>query len=134
MKTGIKLFFSSLFLSLLLILPSLVAAQETQVPEPSTDLTSRLRSVALFGGYNVEGPTITTVIGTVIRVALSFLGIIFLVMMVIAGYNWMTASGNDETIKKSKGTIKQAIIGLIVVLFSYAIWNFLFARLISGGI
>jgi hypothetical protein len=98
-----------------------------------TGLMSRLSSVAYSGGFNTgeSALTLPQIIGTVIRVALSFLGAIFIALIIMAGYRWMTASGNEEDIKKAKGTIKQAVIGLCLTLFSYAIWVFIFQRLIS---
>lgn len=73
------------------------------------------------------------VISFVIRAALSLLGVIFIVIMVFAGYRWMTASGNEEAIKKSQESIKRAIIGLIIVVLAYAITAFVFGQLPFAG-
>ena len=39
---------------------------------------------------------IRLIIARIIRVALSLVGIILVVLMIYAGYLWMTAGGNDE--------------------------------------
>jgi ABC-type nickel/cobalt efflux system permease component RcnA len=52
--------------------------------------------------------------------------------MVIAGFTWMTSSGNEEKIKKATATIKAATIGLILTLSAWAIWKFIFERLVLG--
>jgi len=57
---------------------------------------------------------------------LGLLGIIFLVLMITAGYKWMIASGNEEKITEAKDTIFRAIIGLIITVGAYAITYFVF--------
>lgn len=69
------------------------------------------------------------IIGTVISVALGLLGVIFLVLMIYAGYNWMTARGEEEKVSSAKDTIVRAVTGLIIVIGSYAAWKFIFSKL-----
>lgn len=61
------------------------------------------------------------VIGSVINVALSLVGLTFLVLMVYGGYLWLTSRGDEAQIEKSKEIIKSAIIGLVLVMSAYAI-------------
>ncbi len=65
--------------------------------------------------------SINTSISQVIGIVLSFLGVLFLVLIIIAGYQWMTAGGNEEQIKKAWERIRNSIIGLVIVLAAYAI-------------
>lgn len=60
----------------------------------------------------------------VIYIILYLLGIIFLAMILYSGIRWMTAGGNEQSIDRAKGTIKQAIIGLIIVVGAYALSYF----------
>lgn len=86
----------------------------------TTDLDKQ--DAALMNATNLGGNTdLATIISTLITVVLGFLGIIFLVLTVSAGFKWMTSQGNEEDIKKAKGTIKNSIIGLIIVIAAYAI-------------
>ncbi|MFH1427888.1 MAG: pilin [Patescibacteria group bacterium] len=78
------------------------------------------------------GEGIGAIMATVIQAFLSLLGIIFLFLILIAGYNWMTASGDEEKITKAKVTINRAIIGLIIVISAYAITYFVFNHLPWG--
>ncbi len=64
------------------------------------------------------------VIGTLINVFLSILGIIFLVLVLYAGFLWMTAAGSPDKVTKAKTLLAQAIIGMILILASFAISNF----------
>ncbi|MBP9731940.1 MAG: hypothetical protein KBD29_00570 [Candidatus Magasanikbacteria bacterium] len=78
-------------------------------------------------GGNV--PTdLTVVVGNVIKTVLSLVGIIFLVLTVYAGYLWMTARGEDEQVSKAKEIIKSSIMGLFIVVSSYAITVFITSR------
>lgn len=78
-------------------------------------------------GGNV--PTdLTVVVGNVIKTVLSLVGIIFLVLTVYAGYLWMTARGEDEQVTKAKEIIKSSIMGLFIVVSSYAITVFITSR------
>ena len=73
--------------------------------------------------------TLTEITGLIVGIFLSLIGIIFLLLMIFAGYNWMTAQGEEEKVSKAKDTIARSIIGLIIVLGSYAVWKFIFSRL-----
>lgn len=74
---------------------------------------------------------IEDVVGVAIRTALTLVGLIFLVLMVYAGYLWMTARGEETQIDKAKGIISAAIIGLVVVMGAYAITALVTSKL--GG-
>lgn len=72
-------------------------------------------------------------VGALVSVLLGFLGIVFFLLILYAGFNWMTAQGNSDKIDKSKDTIQSAALGLIVILAAYAITNFVFTELNVGG-
>lgn len=87
--------------------------------------TSQLNSTA---GYN-EGADALTIVRIVITVILSLLATIFLFLLIFAGFKWMTAAGDTEDIKKAKGIIQSAIIGLVITLASYGITYFIFNQM-----
>ena len=68
-------------------------------------------------------------VAALIGCALRLVGVIFLILMVYGGITWMTASGNDKSVEKAKGTISRAAIGLIIVILAYAITLFVINRL-----
>ncbi len=78
-------------------------------------------------GNNIpfEKPGVPDIIGTVVGAALSFIGILFFVLIIYGGITWMTAAGNETQISKAKNLIISAIIGLIIVLAAYAITSFI---------
>ena len=68
---------------------------------------------------------IPSIIGTIVGALLSFIGILFFVLVIYGGYLWMTARGNEEQVGKSISIITQAAIGLIIVAAAYLITRFL---------
>jgi hypothetical protein len=63
-------------------------------------------------------------VGVIIGSILAFLGLIFFVLVIYAGFLWMSARGNDTQIKDAQKIMKSAIIGLLIVLSAYIITAF----------
>jgi len=103
----------------------------THAAKQITDAPSQLTSVAGPTGINSE-VSVPQYVGNVIKWALSAVGLIFFILMVYAGFKWMLARGNDEGITKARDTVFGAIIGLAIVVASYAITNFITDRVIKG--
>lgn len=61
-------------------------------------------------------------LGNVVFALLSFIGVVFTILMVYGGYTWMLARGNESEIERAKHIIRSAIIGLVVTLAAYSIW------------
>lgn len=57
----------------------------------------------------------------IIQWVLSFVGVLFLGLMIFGGFTWMTSGGNKENIDKARKTVVSAAIGLIIILSAYAI-------------
>ncbi len=57
---------------------------------------------------------------------LGFLGLVSVIMMIYGGYRYLTAGGNEESVDKAKTVIKNALVGLIIVVLSYVIALFVF--------
>jgi len=112
----------------LILISQTASAQLLNKTEGLTTMTDTVAGTAGMGNVSVG-----YLAAKVIQVVLGLLAIIFLVLMIIAGFDWMTAAGNDEKVKKSTATIKTAIIGLIIVLGAYAITYFVFKYLPFAG-
>lgn len=88
------------------------------------------QEAAFSGSSGLESSLeIGAIVQVVIETILSLLGIIFVGLLVYAGYLWMTAAGNEDKVQKSMDIIKRAIIGLIIVVSAYAITAFVFKSL-----
>ena len=69
-------------------------------------------------------PAVVTLIGNVIATGLSFIAIIFFILMLYGGLLWMTARGHEDQITQALKTIEAAIIGIIIVVGSYALTTY----------
>lgn len=76
--------------------------------------------------------TVPTAVGYVLGQATFYLGILLFLLVVYAGFMWMTASGNEEKISKAKGMLFTVSTGLVIVLSAYAIVRFVFGNLVTG--
>ncbi|MCK4539696.1 IPT/TIG domain-containing protein [Candidatus Parcubacteria bacterium] len=68
---------------------------------------------------------IRTLIVNIIRYALTFLGIIAVVMIMYGGFIWMTSNGQPDRVQKAKNILIAAAIGLIIVISAFAIVTFI---------
>ncbi len=96
------------------------------------EITNNTGAVQVGAGYSA-GATLGSVVAVIIKGFLGVLGIIFVILMIVAGFNWMTAAGEEEKINKAKDTLRAAIIGLIIVVSAYAITYFVFENLPGSG-
>jgi hypothetical protein len=92
-----------------------------------------LKGFADSAGYDVaKNNDPNTVIGAAIKAFLSILGVVFLFLIIYGGWLWMTAQGNEQKVDQAMGTIRTAIIGLIIILAAYAISYYVFSVLATG--
>ncbi len=85
---------------------------------------NKLENVGTAGGYaEADEHTIAETAGQIVGVFLGFLGIIFIILTIYGGFRYMTARGNDEQAKEALKIIRYAIVGLVIVVGSYAIYK-----------
>jgi|TARA_Y100000310_G_scaffold344313_1_gene456356 hypothetical protein len=72
---------------------------------------------------NADGPDagLGAMAGRAINVIFGLFGVVFVTVILIGGYIWMAATGNEESIKKAKTIILNGIFGLMVIFVSYAL-------------
>src|SRR3989339_1039988 len=96
------------------------------------NLGSTGKGMGATAGDGAPTKDLPTIIGSIIRVILTLLGVLLLVYIVYGGVLWMTAGGDIEDVKKAKAIIQQAIIGVAIVLAAYAISEFVVSKLVSA--
>lgn len=72
------------------------------------------------------------VIGSIIGYALSFIGVIFMVLVLYGGFLWMTSYGDSQKVEKAKELITGAVIGLVIVIAAYTITNFVVGAILGS--
>lgn len=80
-----------------------------------------------YGDSQPEDIRVTVV--KIINMVLLFLAMIFLVLVIFSGFKYMTAGGNEQKVAEALSYIKNSVIGLLIVLASWAISYALLARL-----
>ena len=115
------------------LLTNIVYAQPLIDGDTRTEMVAKEVRFAGKAGFS-DDASIGDIVSKVIQAFLGLLGIIFIILMLYGGYQWMTARGNEEQVNKAKETIQRAVIGLVIVLSAYAITYFIFTRLpFEGG-
>lgn len=123
----------------IIMLVVLILPLQALALEIGTEEGGLLKGAANEAGYDVAGTGSTTfasTLGLVVKTAMSFIGVIFLSLMVYAGYLWMTARGKEDQVEKAQSLIRSAVIGLIITIGAYSITDFVVLKILertTGG-
>ncbi len=120
-----KKILSFIILSALLIasFPSLALA------DVYTDINKGLTP---FGRTFGQSQNPLNIVVGIVKTVLGFLGIIFVALVIYAGFLWMTSAGNEEKIKKAKSILTNSIIGLAIILGAWVITRFVVCTITSS--
>ncbi len=89
-----------------------------------------LKATADVAGLKAAQPA--AVIGSIIGYALSFIGVIFMVLVLYGGYLWMTSYGESQKVDKARDLITGAVIGLVIIIAAYTITNFVVKAILGS--
>jgi hypothetical protein len=95
-------------------------SDETGLPE-TADKAGYTTNLACL---DEEGGCIPAFIGTFVNALLGIFGALFLALIMWGGVQYMFAQGDTEKVKKAQATLKNAILGMIIVAASYAIASY----------
>ncbi|HNW55530.1 MAG TPA: IPT/TIG domain-containing protein, partial [bacterium] len=96
----------------------------------TTDSLDLGTSYASSTGLTAKDPRL--VVANIIKIALGFIGSIGVILVIYAGFLWMTAAGSSEKIDKAKMILKNSAIGLVLVLSAYAITSFVINSILGA--
>lgn len=98
-----------------------------------TNISGDAQTVGIAAGYETgDDNSALTLVQTVINIFLSIIGVLLLVYIIYAGYNWLTAQGEEEKVTRAKETIQRAVIGAIIIIAAYAISTFVMIKIENG--
>jgi len=118
---------SILLINLSMFLPTPAAAQFNPSQQKG------LNKIGATAYATTEQPKdIRLIIGDGLRVVLGLIGFILVILMIISGLQYMLAAGNKTKIDSAVNRIKNAFIGLIIILIAYAATVFIIARLTAA--
>jgi hypothetical protein len=111
---------------------STVLAQSSSVSRggPLSRLNNIFTNTPSYSPVTTES-TLLLYVGQIINVVFGLFGTIFIVLTVLAGFKYMTARGDGKKTGEALDSIRHAILGLIITSGSYAIWQFVFIRLLN---
>ena len=102
---------------------ALTASAQTQLAQAiSSDYG--LEATANAAGLPVGDLNPIDIAATIVNLVLGFLGVLLVVLIVYAGFMWMTAAGDEQKITKAKALLGNAVIGMAIVLAAFAITAF----------
>ncbi|OGH82899.1 MAG: hypothetical protein A2469_03325 [Candidatus Magasanikbacteria bacterium RIFOXYC2_FULL_40_16] len=129
MKIKKILFFT--LLAGLVFLPMIAFAQTK--PNIGLGDDGLVKDAVKEAGYNsnTTETTFASTLGAVVKILMNFSGVIFMSLMVYAGFLWMTARGEEAKVDKAQSIIKASIIGLVIVVSAYSITFFIVPRLLT---
>ncbi|MDD4996116.1 MAG: hypothetical protein PHW15_01380 [Patescibacteria group bacterium] len=105
--------------------PSALLAQTSNL-DLGNNYVQNFREVAGYGEASI-----TEVVGNIIKIVLSLLGLVAVVLVIIGGFQWMASAGNEDKIKSAKKLIGSALVGLIIVVLAYAIATFVISNIVE---
>ncbi len=116
---------------------NIVSAASAQVTgDPIKDAKGGLEATAKQGYYGKADATLPSTdiaqkIGSIVGSLLAFVGLIFFILLIYAGFMWMTAGGNEEEVHKAISTITRASIGLVIISAAYLLVKFVGENVIN---
>lgn len=120
----------SLALLLLLLVPTFVMGQTAN--DGLWDSQLGVGEVgAVYGQDKNNTQDLRITIVKIINTSMLVLGILFFALFLMSGFQWMTAGGNDDAVKKAKARITNAVIGLVIALVSWSVTLFIMRRLVA---
>ncbi|PIV51224.1 hypothetical protein CO115_05280 [Candidatus Falkowbacteria bacterium CG_4_9_14_3_um_filter_36_9] len=125
MKKNNKIISLLVALSLILIITSFIAIQNAQADDNLLKMVQDGGLDSFAGVYDTTPSDIRVVVALMIKIFLGFLGIILTVLMVYAGYIWMVSGGREEEVSKAKNTIRNGVIGLIIIMIAWFVVDYL---------
>jgi len=87
---------------------------------------------AISGATGGEG-NLKDLVSTILNFFLGFLGFVATIMVIYGGILYVTSAGNDEAVGKAKKILMYAVVGIVIILLSFALINTILGAGLSGS-
>ena len=77
-----------------------------------------------------QNKSVGSLASVIVSTLLYFIGVVAIVMLIYGGILYTISSGDAAKAKKAKDTILYAVIGLVIAVLAYAIFNFVVKAII----
>lgn len=132
MKKKILSFVLSLFVVSLFALPVMAVFNEPPINAINSVGSGDTLGINYGKATGLGEKDVRNTVASIINVALGLLGIVAVVIILIGGFEWMTAGGNEEKTGEARNRIFAGIIGLAIILSAYAIAQFVIKSLTAA--
>jgi heme/copper-type cytochrome/quinol oxidase subunit 2 len=109
----------SVFVIMSLLLMPLVVGAQFELPNPDNS------GVA-------DDETATDFIFRIIQILLAVAGLVAVIFLVVGGFRYITAGGNEEAAETAKKSIVNSIIGIVIIILAFVIVRVIANALIEG--
>jgi len=113
---------------LVLVFVFLFSANDCLAQSGVEEIQKGLQETAEGAGIETSA-NVPEIVGKIIKIVIAFSGLILTVLLIYGGVLWMTSGGNADQVKKAKTMMGNAIIGLVIVILSYAVASFVVEKL-----
>lgn len=120
------------------LVPALVSAQVTNSTSASKPasvagaIRTGLSAAAKPSGYLGGETNPVMIIGNVLNALLGFMGIVLVLYFLYGGFLYMTAAGDTKKVESAKDTIKNAVIGTIIIVTAFVLTTFVLDELANA--
>lgn len=111
-----------------LVLP--ICATLAQAPKGLQAISAGAKTAAGGAGLVSTGSgDLMTLIGQLIGAVMGLVGVLLFGYMVYGGFKWMTAAGDTKAVGEAQSIIRNAIIGIVIIVAAYSISSYVLQRL-----
>ena len=122
--------FAIFAVALMCIVPALTLATPVSADADDMMWNSLQDNTQASTGLGNTDPRVLA--GKVINIMLGFLGIIAVVIILLGGFKWMTAGGNEDGIVEAKAMISAGIIGMVIILSAFGLAQYVIGALYTA--
>ena len=103
-------------------------ANNLALPTDATPVASGACASDTSGGVS----RVNQIITDILNIFSVVVGLVAVVMIIVAGFRYITSGGKDESVKGAKNTILYAVIGLVIVALAQVIVKFVLNKATTG--
>ncbi len=107
----------------LFLIPATVGAVEDPLNDACGGSGAASDSAACSSRSPVNNPVVSVIVD-VIQILLTVIGVVAVIVIMVAGFRYVTSSGDPGTINAAKNTILFAVIGLVIAVSAQIIIAF----------
>jgi len=87
----------------------------------------------ILNGFEGTEGDLSDFIVTILDWIIGFAGVVCVVMIIVGGYSYMTAGGDESKVKDASKTLTNAIIGLVICFIAVILVNFVLDNFLKSS-